>query len=93
MVIDLTPMHHVSVDPLVKRARVGGGARLADLDAASQEHELAVPAGLISVGGLTLDGGMGWLTRQAGLSIDNLVSCRSRARRRADPTGLGSRTP
>jgi FAD/FMN-containing dehydrogenase len=77
VMIDLSLMNRVRVDPEAARAVVDGGATWAAVDQATQEFGLATPGGLISdtgVGGLTLSGGIGWLRSRYGLAIDNLVS-------------------
>ena len=77
LVIDLSPMNGVRVDADAKTIRVEGGATWGKVDHAAHAYGLAVPSGIISttgVGGLTLGGGLGHLTRKYGLTIDNLLS-------------------
>jgi FAD/FMN-containing dehydrogenase len=77
LVVDFSPMRGVRVEADRRRAFVEPGATLRDFDAAAQMHGLATPVGINSttgIAGLTLGGGFGWLTRQYGMTIDNLVS-------------------
>ena len=77
LMIDLSAMTSVEVEPATARVHVQPGATLALLDAATAPHGLAVPTGINSttgISGLTLGGGFGWLTRAHGLTIDSLVA-------------------
>src|SRR3954463_5067427 len=77
LVIDLAAMRNTRVDPAARTVVAGGGCTWADVDHATHAFGLATPSGIISttgVGGLTLGGGIGHLTRKCGLSIDNLLS-------------------
>lgn len=76
LVIDLSPMKGIRVDPAAGTVRVEGGCTWGDVDHATYPFGLAVPTGFLSttgVGGLTLGGGLGYLTRHYGLTIDNLL--------------------
>lgn len=75
MVIDLSPMRQVTVDPQLRRARFAGGCLLGSVDTATQQAGLVFPSGVVShtgASGLVLGGGTGWLTRRFALSCDNV---------------------
>jgi FAD/FMN-containing dehydrogenase len=78
IVIDLSAMNRVSVDPKLRTVRVQAGAPLGEVDRETHPHGLAVPTGVVSktdIAGLTLGGGVGWLVRKYGLTCDNVLSC------------------
>jgi FAD/FMN-containing dehydrogenase len=77
LLIDLSPMRSVRVDPKKRTARVEPGVTLGEFDKEAQAFGLAAPLGINSttgVAGLTLGGGFGWLSRKFGLTVDNLIS-------------------
>ena len=77
LVIDLSLLKSIEIDQSARTARVGGGCTWGEVDAATNQHGLATVSGIISttgVGGLTLGGGHGYLTRKYGLTIDNLLA-------------------
>ncbi len=79
IVIDLSPMKQIVVDPSARTARVGAGCTWGEVNDALQPHGLAAAGGFVSitgVSGLTLGGGLGWLVRKHGLALDNMISAR-----------------
>ena len=77
IVIDLSPMKQIDVDPEARVASAGAGVTWGELDAATQQYGLATPGGVFSrtgIAGLTLGGGYGWLSATYGLSCDNLIA-------------------
>src|SRR5439155_5775287 len=77
LLIDLGPMRGIRVDPIARTVRAQAGTLLGDLDRETQEFGMAVPAGIVThtgLAGLTLGGGIGWIMRKYGLTIDQLLS-------------------
>ena len=92
IMLDLSGMKDVTVDPAQRIAHAGPGLLLGELDAATQRHGLATPLGVMSgtgIAGLTLGGGLGWLNARYGLACDNLIGARGRHRRRRHPARSG----
>ncbi|MBZ9729563.1 FAD-dependent oxidoreductase [Salegentibacter sp. JZCK2] len=79
LVIDLSEMKNIEVDPQTNTAVIGPGNTLKDVDAGTHEFGLALPSGIIGttgISGITLGGGLGYLSRKGGLTIDNLLECK-----------------